>query len=82
MKILSKYKWQDRRTINFTIDLDEYVVDVDFWVIDEPDTNVKYIDDIYINSILKNGDEYKFLYQRDIDKEITNEVVCYLEREI
>lgn len=82
MRILSKYKWTDRRKINFVIDLDEYFVDVDVWVIDEPDVNIKYIDDVHINSILKNGDDYQFLYQRDIDKDIVNQVINYLEEDI
>jgi hypothetical protein len=82
MRKLSKYKWTDRRKINFVIDLDEYFVDVDVWVIDEPDTNIKYVDDIYINSILKNGDDYKFLYQRDIEKDIVTQVINYLEKDI
>lgn len=88
MKKLSDYKYRDRRKkLSISIDndkeeIDEYLVDVDYWVTDEPDVNYKIIDDIFVNSIEKNGVDVDFKKQNEISDEIKNAIINQLEYEI
>lgn len=62
--------------------IDCYKVDVNFWVIYDPEVNYKVIDDFYINSIEKNGEELEFILQKDIPEELKTEILNQLEYEV
>lgn len=87
MRKLSNYKYRDRKKIIISIDnnekeIDEYLVDVDYWVTAEPDVNYKIIDDIFVNSIEKNGVDVDFKKQNEISEELKNAIINQLEYEI
>ena len=87
MKQIKEYTWHDQRRIEFEVDddkdgYDHYEALVDFWFVNEPEVNFKAVDEIYINSLIKNGDEVHFIKQSEIASEIKNAVINYLEHEI
>lgn len=82
MKQISEYKWHDREKINFTIDLDEYVIDADYWIIYEPEIDLKYIDEVSVNTIYKNGEYLSFVSQKEIPEYLMKEIVDTLEGDI
>lgn len=87
MKQIKEHTWHDQRRIEFEVDDDEggydsYEAFVDFWFVNEPDVNYKSVDEVYINSLTKNGEDYHFIKQSDIPSEIQDAIVNYLEGEI
>lgn len=87
MKKLSKYKYTNRKKIMLSIDndyfdIDEYVVDVDFWYTVDPEVNYKVIDEIFVNSIEKNGVDVNFQKQNEISEELKDAIINQLEYEI
>ena len=84
MKQIKEYTWHDQRRIEFELDdenggYDQYEAFVDFWFVNEPDVNFKSVDEVYINSLIKNGEEVHFIKQSDIPYEIHDAVVNQLE---
>lgn len=87
MKKLSKYKYTNRKKIMLSIDndyfdIDEYVVDVDFWYTVDPEVNYIVIDEIFVNSIEKNGVDVNFQKQNEISEELKDAIINQLEYEI
>ncbi len=86
MKQIKEHTWHDQRRIEFDVDTgdgyDHYEAFVDFWFVIEPDVNFKSVDEVYINSLIKNGGEYHFIKQSDIPYEVHDAVVNMLESEI
>lgn len=84
MKQIKENTWHDQRRIEFELDddnggYDHYEAFVDFWFVIEPDVNFKSVDEVYINSLIKNNDEVNFLKQSDIPIEVHDAVVRQLE---
>lgn len=86
MKKIKDYTWHDRKEIEFDLDdgngYEHYKVDLDYWFIIEPEVNYKSVDDVYIRKIFKDDLEVYFVKQIDIKKEVKDEVINILEREL
>lgn len=63
-------------------ELDNYDGNIDVWVIYEPENDIKYIDDIYINHLFKEGEEIKFVKQEEIPQKVRDAILKYAECEI
>lgn len=63
-------------------DLDVYEGDLDVWVIYEPENYLKYIDEIYINHLFKEGEEIKFVKQDEIPQKVRDTILEWAECEI
>lgn len=84
MKQIKEYTWHDQRRVEFELDdekggYDHYEAFVDFWFVNEPDVNYKSVDEVYINSLIKDGEEVHFIKQSDIASEVKDAIVNYLE---
>jgi len=87
MKQIKEHTWHDQRRIEFELDddnggYDRYEAFVDFWFVSEPDVNYKSVDEVYVNTLTKNGEEYNFIKQSDIPYEVHDAIVNHLEDEI
>jgi hypothetical protein len=84
MKQIKDHTWHDQRRVEFELDdenggYDRYEAFVDFWFVNEPDVNYKSVDEVYINSLIKNGEEVNFIKQSDIRIEVHDAIVNQLE---
>lgn len=84
MKQIKEHTWHDQRKIFIDLDdnnggYDRYEAFVDFWFVNEPDVDYKSVDDVYINSLTKNGEDYHFIKQSDIASEVKDAIVNHLE---
>jgi hypothetical protein len=75
MKQIKDHTYHDQKRVNFSIDEDEYEAFVDYWYISEPEVNYFSIDEVWVNQLFKNGDEVRFVYQRNINKNIINAIL-------
>lgn len=91
MRKIKDYTWHDQKKIEFELDdsdggYNNYEAFVDYWFVSEPAWNdypgCKYIDEIYINALIKDGDEVHFVKQSDIKDEVKNKIVSLLEETI
>ena len=86
MRKLGNNRWHDNVNVHFELgdeDLDRYEINVDAWYIIEPKTKdypgIEYVDEVYINTINKNGIDLDFTKQKDIPEEIKQAVIEELE---
>lgn len=83
MKKIKDNTYHDQKRVEFELDngdgYDHYEAFVDFWFVNEPDVNYKSVDEIYVNSLIKNGEEVNFIKQSDIASEVKDAIVNYLE---
>lgn len=63
-------------------DLDVYEGDLDVFVIYEPENDLKYVDEIYINHLFKEGEEIKFVKQEEIPQKVRDAILEYVKYEV
>lgn len=63
-------------------DLDVYEGDLDVFVVYEPENDIKYVDEIYINHLFKEGEEIKFVKQEEIPQKVRDAILKWAEYEI
>lgn len=63
-------------------DLDVYEGDLDVFVVYEPENDIKYVDEIYINHLFKEGEEIKFVKQEEIPQNVRDAILEYVKYEV
>ncbi len=57
---------------------DRYEVNVDVWFVEEPEVDLAYVKDIWVNTIKKNGNEIDWDF-KDPDLEVKQAIINELE---
>lgn len=63
-------------------DFDVYEGDLDVFVVYEPENDIKYVDEIYINHLFKEGEEIKFVKQEEIPQKVRDAILEYVKYEV